>query len=418
MDLVINTARHLSLDAIRGIAVMGILLMNIIAFAMPEAAYFSPAAYGGTSAPNVISWAIMSVLVDAKMRGLFSLLFGASMLLVFERAEASQGNGKSVHKRRMLWLLFFGLVHYYLIWLGDILTLYALCGLVGMALLHKDEGQLRRIAIWLFSISFLLFSTMMAVLWVVKGIAMQPGADPELVKNFNEAMVELGQDNSETTAESIALYQGSYLGIVRDQFTEGLFLPAISFFMGALETLGLMALGMMFFRNGFLTGDWEESRYVRTMKIAYILGIPGQAALTFWSWKSGFDPLVTYGNMMAWSLPFHIAVMIGHAALALLLIKRFGQSALIARISAVGQAAFTNYLGTSILMTTLFYGYGFGLFGQVSRWQAYLVVPAVWVIMLLWSKPWLDRYRYGPLEWLWRSLARGQLQPARRESVL
>ena len=106
--------------------------------------------------------------------------------------------------------------------------------------------------------------------------------------------------------------------------------------------------------------------------------------------------------------------MIGHAALAMLLIKRFAKTALIGRISAVGQAAFTNYLSTSILMTTLFYGYGFGLFGQMSRWQTYLVVPFVWGIILLWSKPWLDRYRYGPLEWLWRSLARGQIQPALR----
>lgn len=393
---------------------MGILLMNIISFAMPDAAYFSPAAYGGTSPADVISWAIMSVLVDSKMRGLFSVLFGASMLLVYQRAEAAQGNGKTVHRRRMLWLLLFGLVHYYFIWFGDILTLYALCGLIGIGLLHKDEAQLRRIAIWLLSLSFVVIGAMMIGLWVLKAMAMQPGADPELVNTFTEAMAEFGSTDSEIIANSLALYRGGYLGIVGNQLTDGLFLPIVSFLMGALETLGLMALGMMYFRNGFLTGDWDDAGYKRTMRIAYLLGVPGQIALALWGWVSGFDPLVTLGNMMVWSLPFHIAVMIGHAALAILLIKTFANSALVARISAVGQAAFTNYLGTSILMTTLFYGYGFGLFGHLSRWQAYLVVPVVWVIMLLWSKPWLDRYRYGPLEWLWRSLARGTLQPARR----
>jgi uncharacterized protein len=393
---------------------MGILLMNIISFAMPEAAYFSPAAYGGTSPPDVISWAIMSVLVDSKMRGLFSMLFGASMLLVFERAEAAQGDGKSVHRRRMVWLLLFGLVHYYLIWLGDILTLYALCGLVGIGLLHKDEAQLRRIAIWLLSINFLIFGALMIGLWMLKGIAMQPGADPELVKNFAEVMAEFGGANSETIAKSMALYQSGYFEIVHHQLTEGLFIPVISFLVGGLETLGLMALGMMFFRNGFLTGDWDDVRYMKTMRIAYSIGIPGQIALVVWGLVSGFDTLTVIGSMWAWSAPFRIAVMIGHAALAMLLIKKFAKSAIMARISAVGQAAFTNYLGTSILMTILFYGYGFGLFGQMSRWQTYLVVPIVWVIMLLWSKPWLGRYRYGPLEWLWRSLARGQMQPARR----
>ncbi len=414
MDLAITNARYLTLDAIRGIAVMGILLMNIISFAMPDAAYFSPAAYGGTSPPDVISWAIMSVLVDSKMRGLFSMLFGASMLLVYQRAEAAQGDGKIVHVQRMVWLLLFGLVHYYLIWFGDILTLYALCGLVGIGLLYKDEAQLRRIAIWLLSLSFALFGAMMIGLWVLKTMAMQPGADPELVNTFTEAMAEFGSTDSELTADSLALYRSGYLDIAWNQLTEGFFLPVISFFMGALETFGLMALGMMYFRNGFLTGNWDNARYVKTMRIAYYIGIPGQMALALWGWVSGFDPLVTLGNMMVWSLPFHIAVMIGHAALAMLLIKRFANRTIIARISAVGQAAFTNYLGTSILMTTLFYGYGFGLFGHLSRWQAYLVVPMVWVIMLLWSKPWLDRYRYGPLEWLWRSLARGSLQPARR----
>jgi uncharacterized protein len=393
---------------------MGILLMNIISFAMPEAAYFSPAAYGGTSPPDVISWAIMSVLVDSKMRGLFSMLFGASMLLVYERAEAAQGDGKSVHRKRMVWLLLFGLVHYYLIWFGDILTLYALCGLVGIGLLYTDEAQLRRIAIWLLSINFLIFGALMIGLWVLKGMAMQPGADPELVKNFAEVMAEFGGANSETIAKSMALYQGGYFEILHHQLTEGLFIPVISFLVGGLETLGLMALGMMFFRNGFLTGDWDDARYVKTVRIAYLIGIPGQIALVVCGLVSGFDALVVIGSTWAWSAPFRIAVMIGHAALAMLLIKKFAKSAIMARISAVGQAAFTNYLGTSILMTILFYGYGFGLFGQMSRWQTYFVVPVVWVIMLLWSKPWLDRFRYGPLEWLWRSLARGQMQPARR----
>jgi uncharacterized protein len=414
LDLTITNTRYLSLDAIRGIAVMGILLMNIIAFAMPDAAYVNPAAYGGTSPPDVISWAIMSVLVDSKMRGLFSVLFGASMLLVYERAEAAQGDGKTVHRRRMVWLLLFGLVHYYLIWVGDILTLYALCGLAGIGLLHKDESQLRRIAIWLISISFVVFGAIIVLMWVFKWVVLQPGADPELVKKFTEGMVEFGGVSAEKTAKSIALYRGDYSGIVHHILTEELFAPVEQFLSALLETLGLMALGMMLLRNGFLTGEWDTARYLKTMKTAYLIGIPGQFMLIILGIWSGFDTLIMFSNMMAFSLPFNLAIMIGHAALAMLLIKKFAKSAIMARISAVGQAAFTNYLGTSILMTTLFYGYGFGLFGQVSRWQAYLIVPVVWVIMLLWSKPWLDRFRYGPLEWLWRSLARGQMQPARR----
>src|SRR3546814_8633540 len=105
---------------------------------------------------------------------------------------------------------------------------------------------------------------------------------------------------------------------------------------------------------------------------------------------------------------------IAYAALLIVLIRRAAASAWMARVAATGRAAFSNYLGTSIVMTTFFYGYGFGLFGYVDRWTLYLVCAGMWAVMLLWSKPWLDRFLYGPLEWLWRSLARGKPQPMRQ----
>jgi len=107
---------------------------------------------------------------------------------------------------------------------------------------------------------------------------------------------------------------------------------------------------------------------------------------------------------------------IGYAALLVLLIRRHAASGWIARIAAAGQAAFSNYIGTSLVMTSLFYGYGLGLFGAVGRLPLYLFVIGASALMLLWSKPWLARFRYGPLEWLWRSLARGAVQPMRRAS--
>src|SRR5213596_1737288 len=123
-------SRIITLDIIRGIAVMGIFSVNIIAFAMIEAAYLNPAAYGGHTGADLALWATNMVLVDGKMRTLFSMLFGASMLLVIERAQASGRSGWWTHFRRMIVLLGFGLIHYYFIWFGDILTLYAVSGLI------------------------------------------------------------------------------------------------------------------------------------------------------------------------------------------------------------------------------------------------------------------------------------------------
>lgn len=394
---------------------MGILLMNIVAFAMPLDAYFNPMVYGARSGADLLSWAAMFVLVDSKMRGLFSILFGASMLLVYERAEASAGDGARVHVRRMVWLLAFGLAHFYLIWWGDILNTYALCGLFAMSLLLADEQGLKRAAVRLIGLNFALLAIPAAVLTGWRWLAMRPDASEEFVRGYSEQAAGFAASSApEELIRQVQLYRGPYWPILEERITRDLWDPLTTLLMNGLETMGLIAIGMLLLRNGFLTGEWEAARYRRVMVRAYAIGIPPLMLLAWWQWASGFDQIVSLGSFLAWSMPPRIAVTIGHAALAMILIKRFAASRLMARIEAAGKAAFTNYLGTSIAMTTLFYGYGFGLYGHLSRWQAYLVAPAAWIVMLAWSKPWLDRYRYGPLEWAWRSLARWELQPMRR----
>ena len=119
-----------------------------------------------------------------------------------------------------------------------------------------------------------------------------------------------------------------------------------------------------------------------------------------------------FGSYFLFAMPFYYLQAAAYAAAIVLLARRGG--ALVARLAAVGRAAFSNYLGTSLVASGLFYGYGLGLYGRLNRLEAWLVAPLVWALMLLWSKPWLERWRYGPFEWLWRSLARGRPQPIRR----
>jgi uncharacterized protein len=184
--------------------------------------------------------------------------------------------------------------------------------------------------------------------------------------------------------------------------------------MWGLETLGLMLIGMALYKSGLLRGEWSADRLRRWAVRCLDIGVAGNLALLAWQFASGLDAWVLLTSTMSWSVPFDVVMSVGYAALFMWLAQSFAGSALIARIAATGRAAFSNYLGTSILMTTIFYGYGLGLFGHMPRATLYLFVVAAWVLMLLWSKPWLDRFRYGPLEWLWRSLARGSLQPMRR----
>jgi uncharacterized protein len=181
--------------------------------------------------------------------------------------------------------------------------------------------------------------------------------------------------------------------------------------MGGPETLAYMLWGMAALKSGFLTGAWDDRSYARVALIGFGIGIPAYAAIGWAYASSGFAVPLTFAYVMAATVPFRPLMILATAALVILLTRRGG--ALVGRIAAAGRAAFTNYLGTSIVMTSLFYGYGFGLFGTLGRAELWLVVVAMWALMLLWSKPWLDRFAYGPFEWLWRSLARGRIQSLR-----
>src|SRR3990170_4866318 len=156
--------RIATLDIVRGVAVMGILAMNIVAFAMPPQAYINPLAYGIESAADLASWAFSFVFIDGKMRGLFSFLFGASMLLVIQRAEKSPDSPRRVIFRRQLWLLLFGMLHYFLIWYGDILIGYALIGMVAWFFRDKDPRSLIRWGIGLLIVQLLVMGALAAFL--------------------------------------------------------------------------------------------------------------------------------------------------------------------------------------------------------------------------------------------------------------
>lgn len=405
--------RHLSLDAVRGFAVMGILLLNIVGFSMPDAAYVNPAAWGGTDPLNAAVWAANFVLFDGKMRGLFSVLFGASMLLVMQRAEAAGQNPRSVHLNRMAWLFVIGAAHFILIWWGDILVPYAICGTLAIFFVNKDVKQLLRWAIFFYTLYFLLSLALVGGGWWQASQAAAPGADAEMVQSTAKMLASFGKPGTDQIADSLELYRSGWPAIVRAHlamFPESL-VNTLMFF--TLDTLAMMLLGMAMLKSGFILGMWAPSIYAKVALRAFAIGLGPMIALAAWVFASGFDTVITFGAFFCFSFPFRVVLTVAWAAALLWLIVQHRESALIGRVAAAGRAAFSNYLGTSVLMTFLFYNWGLGLFGHVDRATAMLFVFAAWGIMLTWSKPWLARYRFGPAEWVWRSLARRQLQPMR-----
>ncbi len=403
--------RIATLDIVRGVAVMGILAMNIVAFAMPDPAYVNPRAYGTESSADLISWAINFILIDGKMRGLFSFLFGASILLVIDRANARGECAARVHFRRMLWLLLFGILHFYLIWWGDILSGYATLGMVAWAFRGQPAAVLLKWGAVLIAVQFVIFALFATMFAAAAAEASAPGASVEAVRQWRETAEPLAIPTPSELARSLALFRGDWLTISLDKMvnrtTEPLFLIGVF----GWETLAYLLIGMALLRNGFFTGEWDDARYRRVMASGLGIAIPAYAALAAMMWASDFAvPRLMLA--MAASVLIRPLIVVAVAALIILATRRGGR--LVDRIAAAGRVALSNYLGSSLAMTSLFYGYGLGWFGHLSRAELWLVVMPMWLTMLAWSKPWLEHFHHGPFEWLWRSLAQWKLQPMLR----
>lgn len=400
--------RITTLDAVRGVAVMGILLANIVAFGLPEAAYFSPLAWGGSSGANRLAWLLNVVFVEGRMRGLFSLLFGASMLLVIERAEAVGNDPARIHLARMFWLFVIGCVHLYLFWWGDILAHYALVGTIALAF-HRLPAR----TLVLLAAAVLALAVLWGAMGAVALFASSARATPTQVATWQAFSYAFGTPPRAHLLAEIAAMRGSFLDGAAWRWSTAMN-PFAFLAVGGAETLSAMLLGMAAYRSGFVTGGWSNTTY-RTVALLGIgvatLGYGGLAALTL---AHGFDQRWVYTAAMVASAPFRVAGFLGYAALLVLLCGRGG--ALVARLAAVGRMAFSNYLGTTLMMDLVFTGWGLAQFARIDRAALYLMVPPVWALMLLWSPWWLQRFAYGPFEWLWRSLARGRPQPVRRAS--
>lgn len=406
-----SQSRYITLDAMRGFAVMGILAMNIIGFSMPEWAYITPAAYGGETFADRVAWLFSFVFVDGKMRGLFSLLFGASMMLIIERATEKGENPARVHYLRMIWLALFGLLHYFFIWFGDILFLYAVVGMIAFLFRDWAAERLVKSALWIFAAGLVFWGLQFGGLQMIQYLGTQPDAATGWSQQYRE--IRASPEFDYDIAGQIALHRGGYWEIVSAKFANW-GEPFGTVLMSIGETLPLMMVGMAMHKSGFITRGWAQSDYRRWVWQLVPWGVLLTGMLALWMMQMQYDPITSLAVFFLWGAIPRLMLTIGYAALLILLINRFEGHVMVTRLAAAGRAAFSNYLGTSIVMTTLFYGYGIGLYGEVSRSGLWLFVIGAWVVMLSWPKPWLMRFHYGPLEWLWRSLARGKVQAFRR----
>jgi len=406
--------RLVSLDFIRGVAVLGILFANITAFAHPSLAYGWPGALpgGGDTADRWI-WLVQLVAVDGKFRGLFSLLFGAGLALFVDRARA-RGGSAGLQLRRLLLLAGFGLAHFYLLFTGDILFLYAVSGLVALSFVDWSPRKL----FWLAIAWYLLLTGLQA-------LALSTTAALEIMPALREAapgdwaQVQAGWQAQLAGAEAqrAVMMGGSPAQIVAYRFAEQSSLLTAYVYLAFIDTIPLLLLGMALYRSGFFSGGMERTKMRRWAWAGVVSGAAATLALGLWTMRLGFPPqLTSFIANGATALP-RLPMVLGLAALLTLWAPHATATWLGARLIAAGRMAFSNYICTSLLMALVFQGWAGGLYGTMHRADLLLVVALGWAVMLAWSQPWLARFRYGPLEWLWRCLTYGRLFPFRRRET-
>lgn len=399
-----------ALDLIRGVAMLGILAVNIEGFAGPIAATISPDWNGPVTDGDHFAFAAVMVLFEGKMRALLSLLFGASMVLFIEGAQASGRNGNLLQARRLAWLAVVGYLHFALLWWGDILFTYAFCGFFALLLRHLPVRSMIPAALLAFTVwhGGGMASSVAPVLAEAR-MAANSSPPAEMAKLTRQA-----EENYRNARSEVLQERGGSIALIRYKMTEKSDLPLVIAMNTIGETLPLMLIGMGLLRGGFFSGGWTRRQLHMTAWAGIGVGGLLTLALTTIAWSQNFRPELMSAILGSWLATPHLAMGVGYAAILVLIAQRPAIGWLGRRIRAVGRMALSNYLGCTLIMAGLFYGWGLGLQGAVPERFYWPFVLACWIVMLCASPWWLARFRQGPVEWAWRSLTQWQRLPFRK----
>jgi uncharacterized protein len=425
--------RFFAVDVLRGFALLGILAMNIVGFGWPMAAYANPFRGGGFVGADRSIWFFNHLVFEGKMMSIFSMLFGAGLVLMDQRAEARGARIRGVYYRRVLWLLAIGLIHSYFIWSGDILVLYAESGLLLYFFRNLRPKTLIILGITLSLLFVPLLVGFVSAIDYMKATTARVEAQTKAgekptkldtrlrdvwVNNLQAKFTPNPDKEKEAWDKELAIYRGSYWGMVKHRAVSEFFGQTVGFLLGGFLLAGSrMLLGMGFMKLGVFSAQRSRRFYWWMVALGYGIGLPLMVfdATQLIAHRFSFA-YATHGGIL-YNLFGSIIVALGHVGVLMLIVQSGALAWLTQRLAAVGRMALTNYLTHSIVCTTLFYGYGFNLFGTINRTGLAAIVLTIWVVQLLISPIWLAHFRFGPAEWVWRSLTYWRLQRMRIEPV-
>ena len=403
-----------SLDVLRGFALLGILLVNIVAFGLVSSAFLDPGIYltpiGGI---DYIVWAFIELSSEGAMRTLFSILFGAGVVLFVTGSTAKSG---WLHYRRNFWLLVFGLINAYIfLWPGDILVTYALSGFVLWFVRNWKARSLLILATFLILIGSLQNFATKSTLEIARDAAEEMKISISKGEEFSEetaawaqGWIDYEEDNQaeiDNIPNEVKKRTSSYSSAYEynlEKANEMIYF-VLPFFL-FLDALMMMVIGMALFKLGVLDGGRDIKFYIRMMCVGFLTGISINAYEVLLITNSNMDIIET-NPYFRFTYHFGRLFMgLGYLGLVILLIKIEKLESLRFRLACVGRMALTNYLMHSVIALFIFTGAGLGLLGKFSWSQLYLFVLLIWVIQLYISPLWLKYFYFGPVEWLWRLL--------------
>jgi len=421
--------RIIFLDAIRGIAVLGILIMNIMGQGQSEVFYNNMDLSQPITGPNFYAWAIEMGVFEGTMRGLFSILFGAGTILLLARLEKTRAHldVADIYYRRMIWLLVFGLINAYIfLWPGDILYYYALCGLF-LFPFRKLSAQ----KLFLCALILLLIGTYRetSALYDRKETISKGKTAEMLQKNKRKlteeqtgelkAWQELNEKHSskglmkQAEEETKKIQEASYPQIFAHYRDANMEMESKGLFNSWWDMLLFFFLGMALFKSGFLTGDSKTWIYLLVTVAGIALGLWINYAELKTLYLLRFDEVKMIEKTTgAYYQVRRLVQTMGYLSLLILLYKVNPLKWIFRIFVPVGQMAFSNYLGQSIITSVIFLG--FGWYGKLQRYQIYEIATGIWIFQIVFSHIWLKFFIFGPFEWAWRSLTYQKIQPFKR----
>ncbi|MEM9415131.1 MAG: DUF418 domain-containing protein [Planctomycetota bacterium] len=401
-----GSQRIVSIDVLRGVVLLGILVMNVSFMGWPEAWAMDSLRFVDDRPIERGLWWLAEVFANMKMMSIFSLLFGAGVVMMADRALAAGRSSAGLHYKRMGWLLLIGLVHLFLMWYGDILVLYALVGSVAYLL--------RRLpVVWLLVIACVLLAVVFVIWLGFAGLVlMLKQHDPAQYAAFE--MYDMAEIEGE-----VAAYRGGLLDQLAHRVPSALFMvlllgPMLYFWWAG----GMMLLGMAAMKSRLLAGAWSSKAYAGMLAVGGLVGVPLAGGLAWYKLTSGSERPEMVFLLMSAHFATTLLIVPGWVGGVMLLCKQPWFAKVSHPLACVGRMALTNYLSQTLIVTFIFYGHGLGYFAKLERPAMFGIVLGVWVLQLVWSPIWLARFRFGPMEWVWRSLTYLRLEPMRRRAAV